>query len=82
MAHPFLTIRTGPELKAALAARAEKEGRTVSNLAVRVLEAAANRWNNKAPGAGTPSATSTAVRSESTNATQPHRRRAGKSAAD
>ena len=44
MAHPFLTIRTTPELKAALEARAEKEGRSTSSLAVRVLEAAAKRW--------------------------------------
>jgi predicted HicB family RNase H-like nuclease len=48
MAHPFLTIRTTPELKAALEARAEKEGRSTSSLAVRVLETAAKRWSGDA----------------------------------
>ena len=45
MSNPFLTIRTTPELKAALEARAEKEGRSTSSLAVRVLETAAKRWS-------------------------------------
>lgn len=46
MATPFMTIRTTPELKAALEERAQKEGRSMSSLAVRVLEAAARRWTN------------------------------------
>jgi plasmid stability protein len=49
MAHPFLTIRTPPQLKAALMARAEKEGRSTSALAVRVLEAAVRRWDGAKP---------------------------------
>jgi predicted transcriptional regulator len=44
MAHPFLTIRTSPDLKAALEARAAKEGRSTSAVAVRALEAAVKRW--------------------------------------
>jgi plasmid stability protein len=49
MAHPFLTIRTPAALKAALEARAEKEGRSTSALAVRVLEAAVRRWDGAKP---------------------------------